>query len=442
MATHAIAAAIFVLCFLVHLGAASSTSSAASSDATERWGYVKTRPNANVFWWFYKSPQRVSSAVKPWPTVLWLQGGPGGSSVGRGNFQEIGPLDVNLEPRNLTWLQNADLIFVDHPVGTGYSYVDDPIALVTTDSQAVEDIIELLRVLTKELPTLQQSPLFLVGESYGGKFAAMIGVAVLRANKAGILKVTLGGVVLGDSWVSADDHALSYGQLLHSVSRLDENAVAHTDRLAGIVKEQMLVGQFAAARKTWTDLLDYIDSRTDSVNMQNFLLDSGMNPVLAQGLEESSDSAPNKIVSIMNGIIKDKLKIIPKDLIWQEGSIDVYNALANSFMKPTINEIDELLSSGINVTVYNGQLDVICSSIGTEAWIKKLKWGGLKKFLTLPRQPLYYCDSSDCTKPIKAYVRSYQNLKFYWVLQAGHMVPVDQPYVAFKMISSVIMHES
>jgi serine carboxypeptidase 1 len=41
--------------------------------------------------------------------VVFFQGG---SGVGGGNFQGIGPLDVNLKPRNSTWLQKADLIFV------------------------------------------------------------------------------------------------------------------------------------------------------------------------------------------------------------------------------------------------------------------------------------------------------------------------------------------
>jgi len=39
-----------------------------------------------------------------------------------------------------------------------------------------------------------------------------------------------------------------------------------------------------------------------------------------------------------------------------EISQDVYNALVNDFMKPRIDEIDELLSYGVNVTVYNGQV--------------------------------------------------------------------------------------
>lgn len=36
----------------------------------------------------------------------------GASGVGFGNFQEIGPLDTDLKPRNSTWLQKADLLFV------------------------------------------------------------------------------------------------------------------------------------------------------------------------------------------------------------------------------------------------------------------------------------------------------------------------------------------
>lgn len=93
-----------------------------------------------MFWWLYRSQQRVDNGPTPWPTVLWLQGGPvsiqililkmnpgnvfrfllivsvgkkqGASGVGLGNFLEIGPLDIDLKPRNSTWLQNADLLFV------------------------------------------------------------------------------------------------------------------------------------------------------------------------------------------------------------------------------------------------------------------------------------------------------------------------------------------
>ncbi|CAO2041725.1 unnamed protein product [Urochloa humidicola] len=443
-------ALLSLLCvfLLFHGGAAIS---ARTKDGMQRWGYVKPRPEANLFWWWFKSPNRVSSAAatKPWPTVLWLQGGPGGSGSGRGNYLEIGPRDLNMTPRVFTWLRVADIIFMDSPVGVGFSYADNASALAKTDSQVATDLVGVIKVLLKELPTLRRSPLFLVGESYGGKIAAIVGVSLLRAIRNGtIVNLTLGGVVIGDGWISPEDYALSYAQLLHSVSRLNDNAVADVNKMAVTVKEQVAAGKFAAAQKTWTDQLDLIDSKSDSVNMNNFLLDTGMNPVLANSLSLTSSqlmyhyiqqfqTASNNIDDVINRVVKPWLKIIPKNIIWQEATLQVYEDLANDFMKPAINEVDELLAAGVNVTVYNGQLDVICPTIGVEAWVNKLKWDGLNTFLSLPRQPLHYCDSAVyCSKPIRAYVRSYKNLAFYWILQAGHMVPVDQPYPAFRMIAS------
>ncbi|ONL98666.1 Serine carboxypeptidase-like 51 [Zea mays] len=381
--------ALHLLLCLFSLRACSAASiTAGTPDESELWGYVEVRPKAHLFWWYYKSPQKTSTPSKPWPTVLWLQGGPGASGVGLGNFLEMGPLDVDLKPRNSTWLHKADLIFVDNPVGTGYSYVEDDSLFVTSDWQQAADMTTVVRALAKEVPTLASSPLFLVAESYGGKYAATLGASIARAVRAGELNVTLGGVAVGDSWISPEDFTLSYTPLLLSVSRLDDNAGDEANNLQAM--KYSTYGQ---------------DSQPGS----------------------------NTIDGIMNGVIKQKLKIIPKNFTWGEQSDSVYNALVNDFMKPKIDEIDELLSYGINVTVYNGQLDVICSTNGAEAWVQKLKWDGLRTFLSLPRQPLY-CGAS---KGTKAFVRSHKNLHFYWILGAGHYVPADQPCIALSMISSI-----
>ncbi|PUZ60455.1 hypothetical protein GQ55_4G128700 [Panicum hallii var. hallii] len=225
---------------------------------------------------------------------------------------------------------------------------------------------ELLKELVvEEIPTLQSSPLFLVGESYGGKLAAKIGVYVARAIRAGTLKLTLGGVVLGDSWISPDDYALSYPWLLEGVSRLDDNVVGKAIMMAVTVKQQMAAAQFVAAYSTWVDLLDLIDSKSGSVNMENFMLDttvssvssnSAARPLLSPSHSQTAKNGSNTVSDTVNGFLKKKFKIIPKDFIWQEVSLRVFDALANDFMKPAINEVDELLAYGVNVTVYNGQV--------------------------------------------------------------------------------------
>lgn len=88
----------------------------------EKWNYVNVRENAHMFWWLYGAQTSPSERASR-PLIMWLQGGPGGSSTGFGNFAELGPLDVNLKPRNTSWTQAGNVLFVDNPVGAGFSYV-------------------------------------------------------------------------------------------------------------------------------------------------------------------------------------------------------------------------------------------------------------------------------------------------------------------------------
>lgn len=80
---------------------------------------------------------------------MYMQGGPGGSSTGFGNFGEIGPYDVDLNPRNTTWVQVANVLFVDNPVGTGYSYVDEDSAYTTNVDQIAQDLLTLFSAFLK-----------------------------------------------------------------------------------------------------------------------------------------------------------------------------------------------------------------------------------------------------------------------------------------------------
>jgi len=59
------------------------------------------------------------------PVLLWLQGGPGASSL-FGMFTEIGPFDIDeamqVAPRAHSWNQDYSLLFLDNPLGTGFSF--------------------------------------------------------------------------------------------------------------------------------------------------------------------------------------------------------------------------------------------------------------------------------------------------------------------------------
>lgn len=62
-----------------------------------------------------------------------------------------------------------------------------------TDDEAAADLTTLLIEVFNRNETLQKSPLYIVAESYGGKYAVTLALSALKAIEAGKLKLKLGG---------------------------------------------------------------------------------------------------------------------------------------------------------------------------------------------------------------------------------------------------------
>eukprot|EP00250_Pteridium_aquilinum_P021094 c25025_g1_i1 orf=291-1655(-) len=442
---------VSVFIWLLCCGAVSITRSTSSSSTgkSEEWGYVEVREGAHMFWWLYRSPNQTRTE---WPLVLWLQGGPGASGVGIGNFEEFGPLTTALLPRPYTWLQKADLLFVDSPVGAGFSYVENTSLLLTKDEDVATDLISFLRDFFETHQELQSSSFFIFAESYGGKHATLLGLALNQAIKNGSVKAKLGGVALGDSWISPIDSVLSWGPVLKSFSRIDDYQEDIIQEDAKTIQMDINNGAYLDAFSGWESLENTISILSNKVDFYNLLYDqepdsssvfsqilNKENVFLKFGnylkrkmLKETNQTEPD-LTSVMNGPIRKKLQIIPETVIWKEISGSVFSALEGEFMRDVIPKVDELLADGVNLTIYSGQLDLICATQGTEAWVRKLKWAGMASFQGAYRKPLY-CNSSGETA---AFVKSYKNLAFYWILLAGHMVPADNPCIALDMVELI-----
>ncbi|CAH9072735.1 unnamed protein product, partial [Cuscuta europaea] len=393
----------------------------ASLNGSKPWGFVDVRPGAHMFWWLQKSPYRVNDPNKPWPIILWLHSGPGASGTGFGNFLEIGPFDANLKPRISTWLKKADLLFVDSPVGVGYSYVDDIGLLTKTDSQAVSDLTTLLIEVFMRNLTLANSTLYIIGESYGAKLAVSLGLSVLNATQAKRLSVNLGGVTLGSSWISPEDYVVSWGPLLQTFSRIDDIDLEKVNSLANQIKQKIGEGNFVGAAELYLPIRGVIGNYSNEVDLYNLLEDSMDSTV-------SSTTASTTLNNVMNGVIKKILRL-PENISWVGVSLPVFSNMSTDFMKPRIDEVDQLLDKEVDVTIYNGQVDLICGPTATKAWIQKLKWPGLKAYLNTSRTPLYCCGSNKT----RGFLKSYMNFHFYTILGAGHFVPADQPDITLQM---------
>ncbi|XP_038695622.1 serine carboxypeptidase-like 51 [Tripterygium wilfordii] len=397
-----------------------------SEDRTEEWGYVEVREKAHMFWWHYKSPHRVEDASKPWPIILWLSGGPGTSGTAFGNFYQVGPRGENLLSRESTWVRKADLLFVDSPVGTGFSYVVGELRVARSDEQIAIDLLALLKNLFDTNQALQKSPLFIFGESYAGKTAAILGLQILKSIEENKLKLRLGGVALGCSWISPLDSVLTWGPLLKDMSWLDDAGLEEANRWASKIQNQLENHNAMDATGTWSALQDAILDNSNSVDLHNFLFDH-------QRRANTQAENPVDFKKLMNGVVKSRLKIIPEDVDWGGQQDLIFKALRGDFMNPKIKEVGELLAKGVNVTIYNGQLDIICSTKGAESWVKKLIWDGLETFLKTSRVPLYHGNDRET----KGFKRSHRHLTFYWILRAGHVIPKDQPWITLQMVGEI-----
>ncbi|KAI0672407.1 alpha/beta-hydrolase [Trametes maxima] len=139
-------------------------------------------PNNTLFFWAFEREGANGTLTAPphpnntEPWILWLQGGPGSSGM-LGLSTENGPIHVT---SNGSWVKNpfswntlADTIWIDQPVGTGFS-TSDRKGYVADEDQMAEDFLGFLSNLVKVFPSLATRPLYLTGESYAGTYIPYI----------------------------------------------------------------------------------------------------------------------------------------------------------------------------------------------------------------------------------------------------------------------------
>ena len=188
-----------------------------------------------MFFWFYGSSNPYVSREEL-PLVLWLQGGPGAGGTGYGSFGEIGPLDEYLDPRNYAWTSKVNLLFIDNPVGAGYSYVDNSSLLTSDVDEIAADLLTMHTMLYDEYSWFSQltsNSYYIFSESYGGKMTAVFAKELHKAIDNGTLSsINLDGVLLGDSWIQGVSYVNTWPDYLKSLSLLTQNEFSQLEETA------------------------------------------------------------------------------------------------------------------------------------------------------------------------------------------------------------------
>ncbi|KAH9703604.1 serine carboxypeptidase-like 27 [Citrus sinensis] len=181
-------------------------------DFNQYSGYVSVNQQAGraLFYWLIESP--ASRKPESRPLILWLNGGPGCSSVAYGAAEEIGPFRIRPDGKTLylnpySWNKLANLLFLESPAGVGFSYTNTTSDLYTAgDGRTAEDAYTFLVNWFERFPQYKHTDFYIAGESYAGHYVPQLSQIVYERNK-GIAnpEINFKGFMVGNA-VTDDYH--------------------------------------------------------------------------------------------------------------------------------------------------------------------------------------------------------------------------------------------
>ncbi|XAR72982.1 hypothetical protein NMG60_11019815 [Bertholletia excelsa] len=169
-------------------------------------GYIGIGDNDDVQLYYYFVESERDPATDP--LILWLTGGPGCSGFSAFVY-EIGPLvfDVeswtgqlpSLKVNKYSWTKVANIIFIDQPVGTGFSYARTATGYNTSDTEAAAQVYSFLRKWLMDHTKFQTNPLYIGGDSYSGIIVPLVVQNILNGIVEGLEPpMGLQGYLLGN----------------------------------------------------------------------------------------------------------------------------------------------------------------------------------------------------------------------------------------------------
>lgn len=167
-------------------------------------GYITVNASHGraLFYWFIEAS---SSTAASKPLLLWLNGGPGCSSIGYGEAEEIGPFRMtssgnSLQFNKLAWNNEANLLFLESPAGVGFSYSNTSSDyLEFGDKLTAEDAYSFLVNWFDRFPHYKTRDFYISGESYGGHYVPQLAELISDRNKDKFYRrINLKGFMIGN----------------------------------------------------------------------------------------------------------------------------------------------------------------------------------------------------------------------------------------------------
>jgi len=384
----------------------------------------------HLFYWFFESRNSPSTA----PFIIWLTGGPGCSSM-VALFYENGPYNLKGSTLSInpnSWNEVANTLFIDQPVGTGYSYADSFSDYIGDEKAVAEDLYEFLQGFFTKNPQYN-TRVFIIGESYAGHYIPAFASRIVAGNlhlEAGDITIKLAGIAIGNGWVDPSTQYGAYADFLAGKNMLDSaSQTLYDDTLypacKGLIDSGLWPLAFYECNLAMEGVLGDAEVQAGrTINVYDVTIPCEVEPLCYDFSD--ADTYLNS-AEVKNGLGAKS------DVEWVDCNQEVHLLFLDDWVGNFAVDIPVVLAANISVLVYSGTNDFICNYIGGSRWISAMDWPGKDA----------YNKADEVEWKVGGQVaglsKSAGGLTFLQVFNAGHMVPMNQPVNALAMVQQFTM---
>lgn len=396
-------------------------------------GYAKMEPRGHMFFWHIPSRNAADKA----PLIMWLSGGPGCGSdlavLGINGPWWVDEETVTLKKNEHSWTNHANMLYVDQPLGSGFSTAD--LNYKFTATGVSKDLHSFLEKFLELHPDYKNRPFFLAGESYAGKYVPNIGEYIVDHPIEGL---DFKGIAVGNGWVNPSSQYPAYAQFGHEEGLIRPNVYPLLKRSFDMCGSSM-------NSPFWPVTLPVCNMLTMGVL-------GGRSPY---HIDKQCKNPPQCIdaegetLFLNREDVRATLGVLGHVGRWRACNPAVQLALLGEYAKSSLPAVESVLAAGKLVLFYYGDRDFICNWRGGERWLDTLaeqkvheKSGNRKKIWhhkkALPSVPFIKWGHAEEGEGSAGTLKKNANFVFARIFNAGHMAPRDKPKVASFMLKAFI----